>query len=192
MDEEELLAAQCRKGDRVAFKTVYEKYAPVLMAICFRYLGNRMDAEDVLHNVFIKVFSAFAFFTYQGKGSLKAWLTKMAVNESLSFLRSQRKELDKTVDIEEMRGDLAGNGQDELEPSSLQSIPKETLMSFIAELPQGYRTVFNLYVFEGKSHREIGEMLGIEERTSSSQFSRARRLLRKRVTNYLNDKGQEE
>lgn len=186
MEDELELSNRCKRKEASAFKQVYDKYAGSLMAVCVRYAGNRMDAEDILHDVFLKVFRSFDKFTFQGKGSLKAWLNRVAVNESLEFLRTRKVQQDMTVNVDEMNKDIEDDEDDEsLDGNDLYELPREKLMEFIKELPDGYRTVFNLYVFEGQSHKQIGNLLGITERTSSSQFSRARRLLRSKIMEYL-------
>lgn len=188
MEDEIELTDKCKKGESSAFKQVYNQYAGSLMAVCMRYAGNRMDAEDILHNAFLKIFRSFDKFTYKGKGSLKAWLIRIVINESVEFLRGKKFEQDSTVDVDGMNKDIEDTDVEmESDGSELFTIPKERLTAFIGELPSGYRTVFNLYVFEGKSHKEIGDMLGITERTSSSQFSRARRLLRSKIMGYLSN-----
>lgn len=188
MEDEIELTDKCKKGESSAFKQVYNQYAGSLMAVCMRYAGNRMDAEDILHNAFLKIFRSFDKFTYKGKGSLKAWLIRIVINESVEFLRGKKLEQDSTVDVDGMNKDIEDTDVEmESDGSELFTIPKERLIAFIGELPSGYRTVFNLYVFEGKSHKEIGDMLGITERTSSSQFSRARRLLRSKIMGYLSN-----
>lgn len=187
MEDEKELTDRCKKGESSAFKQVYDKYAGSLLAICMRYAGNRMDAEDILHNAFLKIFRSFDKFTFYGKGSLKAWLMRIAINESVEFLRNRKTELASTVDIDAMDKEIEDDTTDEMvDADTLFNIPKEKLMAFIGELPDGYRSVFNLYVFEGKSHKEIGQMLGITERTSSSQLARAKRLLRNKIMDYLN------
>lgn len=187
MEDELKLTDRCKKGESSAFKQVYDLYAASLMAVCMRYAGNRMDAEDILHNALLKVFRSFDKFTCQGKGSLKAWLMRVTINEAVEFLRNRKAEQTSTVDIDTMNGEVEEEDDEaELSGDELYNISKERLMSFIGELPEGYRAVFNLYVFEGKSHKEIGALLGITERTSSSQYSRARRLLRTKIMAYLN------
>ena len=150
MNEAEL-AERCGKGDNLARKQLYERYAGQLMAICIRYIGDRETAQDVLHDGFLNIFRSFDKFTYKGEGSLKAWLARVMVNEALGYLRKQS--------------------------SANQEIVVE-------ELPEGYRTVFNLYVFEEKGHKEIAQMLGITEHTSSSQLYRAKSLLIKKINDY--------
>ena len=170
------LAEGCRQGDNVARKQLYEQYAGLLMAVCLRYSGDRDTAQDILHDGFLKAFRSFGQFQYKGEGSLRAWLTRIMVNGALEVLR--RRNVLNEQPIEELPGDI----EDEEE---LELIPQSVLMQFIQELPDGYRTVFNLYVFEEKSHKEIAEILGITEHTSSSQFFRAKKLLMKKISEYL-------
>lgn len=187
MEDEKELTDRCKRGESSAFKQVYETYAGSMLAVCVRYAGNRMDAEDILHNAFLKIFRSFDKFTFYGKGSLKAWLMRVTINEAVEFLRGRQVEQATTVDIDDMKGDIEDSDEEDVpEANALYNIPKEKLMEFIDSLPQGYRTVFNLYVFEEKSHKEIGRMLGITERTSSSQLARAKRLLRTKIMGYLN------
>ena len=174
---EEQLAIACRQGNPRARKVLYEHYGGQLMAICLRYVGNRETAQDVLHDGFIRVFQSMDKFSYQGEGSLKAWLSRVMVNESLGYLRKQSSKLQQEVLVEEIP-----DREDEEE--NMEDIPQSVLMKFISELPDGYRSVFNLFVFEEKSHKEIGKLLGITEHTSSSQFYRAKCLLIKKIKEY--------
>ena len=165
MNETELVE-RCGKGDNLARKQLYERYAGQLMAICVRYTGDREVAQDVLHDGFLNIFRSFSQFTYKGEGSLKAWLARIMVNEALGYLR-KKASTNQEVIVEE-----------------LPDVPQSVLMQFIKELPDGYRTVFNLYVLEEKGHKEIAEMLGITEHTSSSQLYRAKTLLMKKINDY--------
>lgn len=176
MTEEELVSA-CKRGDSQAQRMLYEQYGGKLMAICLRYTGDRESAQDVLHDGFIRIFQSMDKFSYQGPGSLKAWLSKVMVNESLGFLKRHAAKLQQEVLVDEIP-----DWEDEEE--GVDDIPRSTLMRFISELPDGYRTVFNLFVFEEKSHKEIGKLLGITEHTSSSQFYRAKCLLMKKIKEY--------
>lgn len=148
------------------------------MAICLRYAGSREEAEDILHDGFIRIYQSFGKFTYQGEGSLKAWLSKVMVNEALGYLRKQASRMHQEMVMDEIP-DVP-----ETDESAFGDIPQAVLMKLIKELPEGYRTVFNLYVFEDKSHKEIAGLLGITEHTSSSQFYRAKCLLAKRIKEY--------
>ena len=177
MTEKELIE-RCGKGENLARKQLYERYAGQLLAVCIRYVGDRDVAQDVLHDSFLNIYRTINRFAYQGEGSLKAWLMRITVNEALGYLRehsvSQAREvvMEEIPDIEDMAMD------------DLDEIPQRVLLQFIQELPPGYRTVFNLYVMEEKSHKEIAQLLGITEHSSSSQLSRARALLVKKVNHY--------
>ena len=161
MNETELVE-RCGKGDNLARKQLYERYAGQLM---------------VLHDGFLNIFRSFSQFTYKGEGSLKAWLTRIMVNEALGYLR-KKASTNQEVIVEELPDVIDGDEDD------FEQIPQSVLMQFIKELPDGYRTVFNLYVLEEKGHKEIAEMLGITEHTSSSQLYRAKTLLMKKINDY--------
>jgi len=177
MSEEEL-SLQCQRGDMRARHTLYERYGGALMAICLRYIGDRETAEDILHDGFLRIFQSIKQFSYQGEGSLKAWLSRVMVNEALGYLRKKNTQVQQEVLMTEIP-DVP-----DTDDSELDDIPRSVLMKFISELPDGYRTVFNLYVFEDKSHKEIASLLGITEHTSSSQFYRAKSLLIKKINEY--------
>ena len=177
MSEEEL-SLQCQRGDMRARHTLYERYGGALMAICLRYIGDRETAEDILHDGFLRIFQSIKQFSYQGEGSLKAWLSRVMVNEALGYLRKKNTQVQQEVLMTEIP-DVP-----DTEDSELDDIPRSVLMKFISELPDGYRTVFNLYVFEDKSHIKIASLLGITEHTSSSQFYRAKSLLIKKINEY--------
>ena len=174
---EEKLALMCKQADPQARKALYERYGGMLMAICTRYTGDSESARDVLHDGFIRIFQSMDKFTYQGEGSLKAWLSRVIVNEALGYLRRRAVKTQQEVLVDEIP-------DTEEEDDGVSDIPRSVLMKFIRELPEGYRSVFNLYVFEEKSHKEIGKLLGITEHTSSSQFYRAKSLLIKKINEY--------
>lgn len=178
MTEEELVL-RCKQADRKAQKELYEQYGGRLFAICLRYIGEREAAEDVFHDGIIRIFqSVGSLFTYQGEGSLKAWLSRVIVNEALGYLRKKNVQVKQEVLMDEVPDMQEEDG------SEVNDIPQAELMRLISELPEGYRTVFNLYVFEEKSHKEIAALLGITEHTSSSQFYRAKTLLAKKINDY--------
>lgn len=161
----------------MASKALYGAYAGYLTGVCTRYLSDPDDVKDVLHDSFLKIFGAMNSFEYRGPGSLKAWLTKIVVNESLRFIRDfYRQEL---VALSEETEEIEISEEPEI-----RTMPMEILHRMISELPPGYRTVFNLYVFEGKSHKEIAGLLNIKEASSASQFHRAKALLAARIKEY--------
>ncbi len=178
--EDQILAEGCRKGDNTARRELYERYAGRLLAICVRYVGDRATAEDLMHDAFLKIYGAFDRFTYRGAGSLRAWIERITVNVALEWLRSRNRL--GVVELDERR---AAATLAEPDAAEVARVPREVLMRFVAELPDGYRAVFNLYCIEGLSHREIARMLGINEKSSSSQLFRARGLLARRIKAYL-------
>ena len=178
MGEEEL-ALQCKQANNRARKQLYEQYGGLLMAICLRYTGDKEAAEDVLHDGFIRIFQSIGQFSYQGEGSLRAWMERVMVNTVLQYLRkndvmSQSTALDDVLETYE-----------EPDASAVDTIPQKVLMQFISELPAGYRTVFNLFVFEDKSHKEIARLLGINEKSSASQLVRAKAALAAKVKEWM-------
>lgn len=183
MSEEELVD-YCRQKDRFAQKQLYELYAGTLFALCIRYSGDRETAKDILHDGFFKAFTSFDKFKYRGEGSLKAWLSRIMVNTALEHMRKNG-EVNRVLTLDEVPDiiDPEGEGED------MEKIPQEVLMKFVYELPAGYRTVFNLYTFEEKSHKEIAALLNINEKSSSSQLYRARVMLAKRIKEYINKEG---
>lgn len=166
-------------GDRSAMSDLYRRHIGSLTALCSRYIIDRNDIKDVLQTSFVKILSSLDRFQYRGAGSLKAWMSRIVVNESLKFLHAGKKAGDFK---EEFSRDM---DQADEEPQ-VDDIPAKELQRMIRELPDGYRSVFNLYVFEEKSHKEIGQMLGITESTSASQFHRARNMLARKIKEYRN------
>ncbi len=159
-----------------AKKYLYCRYAGYMTGVCSRYITDREDVRDVLHDSFLKIFSSIDSFEYRGAGSLKGWMTRIVVNESLKLLKQlyRYESLPLNEDLDEIP---------EEEPD-LDSIQLPELHTMIRELPVGYRTIFNLFVFEEKSHKEIARILGIKESTSASQFHRAKRMLANKIKKY--------
>lgn len=177
-DSEQDLVKFMRQGDGKAMKTVYCRHIGYLTAVCSRYVIGDEDIKDVLQESFIKIFTSAGKFEYQGEGSLRAWMTRIVVNEALKFLKSKDK-----LDTVLYEWDLPDAIDDDEEPS-VGDVPASVIQAMIRELPVGYRTVFNLYVFEKKSHKEIASILHIKENTSASQFHKAKRLLAKGIKEY--------
>ena len=177
---EERLAEGCRRGVAAAPRERYDPDARRLRAGCLRYAGDRAAAEDLLHDAFLKLYGAFDRFRYRGPGSLRAWLERSTVNLAIERLRSRNRR--PTVALDEGRLPLV---EEALDAGAVAGLSHEVLLRMVGELPEGYRTVFNLFCIEGHSHREIARMLGINEKSSSSQLARARALLASRVRAYL-------
>ena len=172
-----------RSEDPAGMRLFYERYAGFLTAVCSRYVPDTADVKDILQDSFVKIFRNAGRFEYRGEGSLKAWASKIVVNASLKALAASSRL--KFVD------DLPDVAEDDEDLPALPDIPPQVLQSLIRELPDGYRTVFNLYVFEKKSHREIAGLLGIKEDSSASQFFRARALLAKNIKLWMKEHGNE-
>lgn len=178
MNEHSLIAG-CKRGDPSARKQLYELYAPSMLSVCIRYVSNKETAKDLLQDGFIKVFTKID--TYTGSGAFGGWIRRIFVTTALEHLR-QKDALKDSIDINEYND---WNGNDDA--SVLARLSADDLMACIARLPNGFRTVFNLFAIEGYSHAEIAEMLNIKESTSRSQFVRARRILQKEVQLLLVD-----
>ena len=178
LENEIELIKGCRAGKDSARKELYTLYSKQMLAVCFRYTGDMDAAHDVLHDGFIKIFTNFSF---RGESSLCTWITRVMVTQSLDFLRREKR-VSQLVVHEEQLPDIP----DISDSGGGAGISEEQLMAFIAELPDGCRTVFNLYVFEEKSHKEIAKMLHIKEHSSTSQLHRAKYLLAKRIKEYRN------
>ena len=177
---EESLAKRLRNGDNGAMREFYSLYAGYLTGVCSRYVTDADDMKDVFQESLIHIITHIVDFSYRGDGSLRAWATKIVVNESLRFLRNTKRNELMLLDRE-----VPDVPEDEDPPIS--DVPPDVIHSMVSQLPTGYRMVFNLYVFENKSHREIAALLGIKEKSSASQLSRAKNLLAKMIRQY-NDK----
>lgn len=163
---------RCKNGDRRSQKALYDALAAKMFAVCLRYMGDREAAADILQDGFVTLFTRLD--SYSGEGSFEGWARKIFVNTALMSLR-RHDVLRQTEDVDAARG-LAGS-----DATPIQNMGYQELNRMIAALPPGFRTVFNMYVVEGYSHREIGEALGISEATSRSQLQRARALLQSRI-----------
>lgn len=179
MTSEQYIAIHSAEGDIQAQRQLYETYAGWLLGICLRYVGDRDTAQDLMHDGIEQILSNITKFKWQGEGSLKAWIYRVMLNVVFAYLRKQKLSED-TISIDD-NPDVVMH---EPEPEAVRDIPQKELMNLISQLPTGYRAVFNLYVIEGRSHKEIGEILGINEKTSSSQLSHARRLLARKINDW--------
>ncbi|MEE4257155.1 MAG: sigma-70 family RNA polymerase sigma factor [Bacteroidales bacterium] len=172
----------CKSGERRAFGLLYEKYASTMLGICMRYCKRREEAEDVLHEGFIKVFANVSKF--RAEGSFEGWIKRIMINTSLSYYNASLKHYFQSG-IEQLE-DMTSNHEEESIYSNAPS--RSELLGLIQDLPDGYRFVFNMYVFEDFSHKEIASMLGISVNTSKSQLAKARRRLQKKLEEDYNMK----
>ena len=166
------LIESCKKGDRAAQKALYDRLASRMFPVCMRYLGDRTLAEDILQEGFITLFTHLD--SYKGEGSFEGWARRIFVTASLMYLR-KKDALKMSEELEAVKGMKTEMS------SQMQNIGYKELMNLVMSLPPGFRTVFNMYAVEGYSHKEIGEILGITETTSRSQFSRARAWLQAKI-----------
>lgn len=165
------LVKACKRQDARAQRMLYDKYSPSMLGLCRRYVRGELEAEDVMINGFMKVFSKIESF--EDKGSFEGWMKRIMINEALGYIR-RNKAMYLETDIE------AADKEPDYDKLSTAMEAKD-LLKMISELPSGYRTIFNLHAIEGYSHREIAELLGINENTSKSQLSRARMHLQKKL-----------
>lgn len=165
---EEYIIAGCLHNDPSAQRELYNRFSPKMMSVCYRFAHSREDAEDMLQEGFIKVFTQI--HTFQNKGAFEGWIRRIIVHTCINFLKKYKR-FNESVDLE-----FAGFVyiKEETMPSIMQA---KQVTECIRLLPIGYRTVLNLYAIEGYSHREISVMLDIEESTSRSQYTRAKSML---------------
>ena len=166
MTEQQLITA-CKKEDRQAQKMLFDRYSPKMLGVCRRYVRHKEDAEDVLVSAFFKVLVNLHQFAF--KGSFEGWIRRIVVNESLMFLR-KRHNFNLTIEAEHFDIQTDMTIEDEL--------AAQDILLLLEQLPNGYRTIFNLFVVEGFKHREIAEQLGISINTSKSQLILAKKRLR--------------
>ena len=186
--QEQRLVKRLQDGDKVAAREFYALYADILAGVCSRYIADEEDLKDVFQNALVHIFSHMADFRYRGEGSLQAWATKVVVNESLKFLREKKRHELLYVDAEVSDGVHCASTLSQPEDAPpISDIPPDAIRQMLSRLPTGYRTVLNLYVFEGKSHQEIARLLGIRKDSSASQLHRAKSLLAKMIRKYNED-----
>ncbi|MCB0457019.1 MAG: sigma-70 family RNA polymerase sigma factor [Flavobacteriaceae bacterium] len=168
----EELITRCKQQDVKAQEALYREYSGVLFGICLKYSPNRTEAEDNLQDAFITIFKRMEQF--EGKGSFEGWMKRITVNTVLQKYRKK-----KTFDI---------SNEQQIEDVEVEveadAVPLDYLLKIVQELPERYRLVFNLYVMDGYSHKEIAEMLGISDGTSKSNLARARMILKTKVESY--------
>jgi RNA polymerase sigma factor (sigma-70 family) len=165
---EEAILQGCLKNNAAAQKALYQKYSAKMLVVCYRYGHNREDAEDMLQEGFIKVFSQI--HTFENRGALEGWIRRIIVHTCINNLK-KNKRFNESVDL------IHANSIQVREDNIPSIIQAKEVVECIRMLPIGYRTVLNLYAIEGFSHKEISSMLDIEESTSRSQYTRAKAML---------------
>lgn len=177
MSELQLLQA-ISHGDKVAQRDLYCRLSPQAMAVAMRYVADADAARDVLQDSFVKVLTHLSSFEYRGEGSLRHWVLSIVSHQAIDWLKDYRR-----TELTAQLPDTLPDDSDDT-PPDIGTVPLEELQRMIERLPTGYRTVFTLFVFDHKSHKDIARMLGIKENTSASQFLRARRMLAKMIKDY--------
>jgi RNA polymerase sigma-70 factor (ECF subfamily) len=171
---EEAIIEGCKREEPAFQELLYKKYASRMMAVCSRYAKTRFEAEDVFHEAFVKVFKNIQ--TYQS-GSFEGWMKRIFVNTAINNFRKNQKHYghDEFGEVHDFSS----------EPDTVISgISTQELLQMVNQLPEGYRLVFNMFVVEGYTHKEIGELLGIAEGTSKSQLAKAKQMLKKILSTY--------
>ena len=165
---------KCKEGDRQAAEKIYQIFSAKMFALCLRFSKDRADAEDTLQDGFIKIFTSIV--PYTGKGSFEGWMKRIMINTAMEKFRKNP-----PLQIVEELPEIEDNEDIDEEVS----IPEEVLADFVNQLPERYKMVFNLYVIEEMSHKDIAALLGINEGTSKSNLARAREILKRKVKEYL-------
>jgi len=172
MHERSLHTDKYLQNSEKSYALLYKDFAPKMYGVCLRFAGNKMEADDILQEAFIKIFTKIKYF--RNEGSLEGWIRRTIINTAINFYRKNARN-SKMLDVSRM--ELSSG----FEPSFYDSLSKEEILKLVQELPNGYRTVFNLNVIEGYTHKEIGLMLGISDNTSKSQLTRARGILKRKI-----------
>jgi len=177
MLSEDQLIERCRKNDRTAQKMLYDKYSSTMLGICMRYVFERSEAEDILQEGFLKIFTKISEF--EGRGSFEGWMKRVFINTAITLYHKNSKHNKYHYNIDDVhisKSEKPAIGESEF--------TNEELLNIIHSLPKGYKLVFNMYAIEGFKHKEIAEMLKIDINTSKSQYSRAKKLIRKKLEVY--------
>lgn len=178
--EEQELARYCSERDPLAEDELYRRYAARVYTLCRRYLGKDEEAEDLMQDALVQALEKIPSFQYSGKGSLYAWIRRIAVNKALNQIKRSRW---RWVSL-----DIAGVDRlPEPTEEEMEEIPQEKLLEWISKLPDVRKAVFNLYCIDGYSHKEIAEMLKITEKGSAGMLAKARKQLKEEINRYLKD-----
>ncbi|MFL5742959.1 MAG: RNA polymerase sigma factor [Flavisolibacter sp.] len=170
----------CLRGDRKMQQELYQRYAPKMYGVCLRYAGSVEEAEDILQEGFIKIFNKLG--SYRGEGSFEGWIRRIFVNTAIEHYR-KKIYLQPITETEE-------NTVEGKYLSVLDSLAEKDIIRLVQQLSPGYRTIFNMYVVEGYTHKQIAESLGISEGTSKSQLSRAKMILQDLVKAFIEKRKQ--
>ena len=172
MNESQIIAG-CKNGDAHAQKQLYERYKGKMMGVCLRYASNRAEAHDIFQEGFIKVFRDL--HQYQPVGAFGAWIRRVMINTALKHIRREKRHLFTPIEVSDIEDTYQTN------EDVFSSFREKALLKMVQQLPEGYRMVFNLYVIEGYSHKEIAEQLEVSLSTSKTQLRKAKGALRKMI-----------
>ncbi|PLX01008.1 MAG: hypothetical protein C0594_14810 [Marinilabiliales bacterium] len=180
MDNEKKLVMACIRKEAGSLDALYHMFSSRMFGICLRYAGNRMEAEDLLHDGFIKVLGNLKKFRFEG--SFDGWMRRLMVNTAINNYRKKSIRVEQDLDSKETAEIPLESKQD-----ALSELSAGELMELVQNLPEGYRMVFNLYVIEGYKHQEIAQMLDVTESTSKTQLAKARKQLQLAVKNLYHE-----
>ena len=180
-ETERQLVEAIQAGEREALRRLYERYSRYAMGVSLRIVSERDDALDIVQDAFVSILTTIGTFEYRGEGSLRNWVAKITTNRALDWLRHHDRLL--------LSDQLPDEIEEEEEETPLEEVPPDILSGMIDRLPQTSRIIVNLHVFGQMPHKEIAQRLGINEKTSMSQLSRAKRLLAMMIKEYLNSQG---
>lgn len=188
MHEKEL-SELCKKHDARAERMVFERYAASLRGVCYRYVNSASEAEDLLQDSFIKIFDSIESFTWRGEGSFSAWMRRIVVNTSINALNKKKRLRLVSLDNDDgLHNRIKASHDDEdslLESISNAGVSPQQLLLLLNDLPEIYRIVFNLAVIDGLKHKEIADIIGIDESSSRSRLLRAKNMLREALSTIL-------
>lgn len=178
MSEEEILIEGCKKKDQAAQGKLYQRYASRMKGLCLRYSKNEEEAKDILQEGFIKIFTHIDSFIIRQTGSFEGWMKRIIINTAISYYKKNKK-LNQSYSLDDFENTLHEEGSEEEELG--HDFSQEELLAALQELPEIFRIVFNLFYIEDYSHRDISEILSIDEKTSRTRLFRAKDLLRKKL-----------
>ena len=184
------LVERIRQKDQRAMSQLYQMYIRELSSVCYRYVPSEADAKDVLQNSFVNIFKSIPTLDYRGEAAFKMWMKKIVVNEALYFLKERRK-LRSAFGMRVVEPDIEATSDTTLsdgESPDTELLTPEELHHLISGLPDGCRTVVNLYIFEGYSHRQIAQLLNVTESTSATQLYYAKQVLARRIKELKKDR----
>jgi len=182
------LADQCKKRVGSAERKVFELFAPMLRGVCFRYADSPDEAEDMLQEGFIRIFDTINSFSWKGEGSFTAWMRQVMVNNAINYYKKKKRlkinYIESEADFIDIQED--SNEEDEGFGAILSlGVTQNDLLQLLFGIPEIYRVVFNLAVIDGLKHKEIGELLGIDESSSRSRLLRSKKLLKEALLAYI-------